>query len=57
MTSKTITIVGLSIILLYIIVQLLKFYGVSPDVYGIYLVFYLFLLLCYFILPNEQPNL
>jgi hypothetical protein len=51
-----ITLVGLSIVLFYAIIQILKFYGVSEDVYGVYLLFYLFLIACVLVLPNGYPT-
>jgi hypothetical protein len=52
--SKTITILGVSLLLIYAIIQLLTFYGVTKDVYGIYIMFYLFILLCYFVFPDNK---
>lgn len=54
--GSTITLLGMSLILLYAVTQILNFYGVGPDVYGIYIIFYLFLLLTVFILPNKEPS-
>ena len=51
---STITIVGLTLILLYALINLLNFYGVGSDVYMIYLLFYLFLLLCYFVFGRNK---
>jgi hypothetical protein len=52
-----ITNIGISIILLYSIIQILNFYGIGVSVYGTYISFYIFLLLSTFILPNEYPKL
>ena len=52
--SNYITIIGISIILIYAITQLLKYYGIGKEIYGIYLLFYIFLLICYLILPLES---
>ena len=51
---STITIVGLTVILLYALINLLNFYGIGSDVYMIYLLFYLFLLLCYFVFGSDK---
>jgi hypothetical protein len=51
-----ITLLGLSTIFVYCLIQILKFYGVTSDVYGIYIYFYLFILISIFILPNDYPN-
>ncbi len=51
-----ITLIGLSIIFFYIIIQLLKFYGIGEDVYGVYILFYIFIVMCILILPNGYPK-
>ena len=51
-----ITLIGLSIIFFYSILQILKFYGVSEDVYGVYILFYIFMLVCVLVLPNDSPK-
>lgn len=48
-----ITLIGLSIVFFYSVIQILKFYGVGEDVYGVYLLFYLFLMSCVLILPHR----
>ena len=53
---NTITFIGFSIILLYSITQILKFYGVGEDMYGVYLLFYNFLLVTVLVLPNDEPS-
>jgi len=55
-TGTTITILGISALILYGIIQLLAFYGANSSQYGIYLTFYLFLLLSVFVLPNKEPT-
>jgi len=52
-----ITLLGLSIICLYSLIQILKFYGVSTEAYTIYIYFYLFILITIFVLPNDYPKL
>jgi len=52
-----ITLFGLSIIFFYSIIQILHFYGVEEDSYGIYMLFYLFLIICILILPNNYPKI
>jgi len=52
-----ITLLGLSIIILYSLIQILKFYGVSTEAYTIYIYFYLFILITIFVLPNDYPKL
>ncbi len=51
-----ITLIGLSIIFFYSLTQILKFYGIAEDVYGVYILFYMFIILCILILPNDYPK-
>jgi hypothetical protein len=51
-----ITLIGLSIIFFYSIIQILKFYGVGEDVYGVYILFYIFIVISILILPNNNPK-
>lgn len=53
---NTITLIGLSVIFFYSIIQILKFYGIDQDAYGVYILFYLFIILCILILPNDYPK-
>ena len=50
---NTITLIGLSIIFLYSLIQILKFYGIGEDVYGVYILFYIFMLISILILPTK----
>lgn len=51
-----ITLIGLSIIFFYSLTQVLNFYGISEDIYGVYVLFYIFIILCILILPNDYPK-
>jgi len=51
-----ITLIGISIIFFYSITQMLQFYGVGEDVYGVYVLFYIFIILSILILPNDYPK-
>jgi hypothetical protein len=51
-----ITLLGLSIVFFYSLSQILKFYGVGEDAYGIYLLFYIFIIICILVLPNDNPK-
>jgi len=53
---NAITLIGLSIVFFYSLTQILKFYGVGEDVYGIYLLFYIFIIICILVLPNDIPK-
>ena len=51
-----ITLIGLSIVFFYSLSQILNFYGVGEDAYGIYKLFYIFRIICILVLPNYNPN-
>jgi hypothetical protein len=51
-----ITLIGLSILFFYSLTQILTFYGVGQDTYGIYILFYIFIILCILVLPNDYPK-
>jgi hypothetical protein len=51
-----ITLIGLSIVFLYSLTQILNFYGVSQDVYGVYVLFYIFIVISILVLPNNYPK-
>jgi hypothetical protein len=51
-----ITLIGLSIVFFYSLSQILKFYGVGEDAYGIYLLFYIFIIIYILVLPNDNPK-
>ena len=50
MPSEIITFVGISFIFLYGAVSILEFYGMNVSSYGVYIVFYAFMLLSYVVL-------
>lgn len=52
-----ITLIGFSIIFFYSLTQILKFYGIGDDVYGVYLLFYIFIIITIIILPNNYPKI
>ena len=51
-----ITLIGLSIVFFYSITQILKFYGVGEDLYGVYILFYIFIIISILVLPNGYPK-
>lgn len=53
---NTIALLGITIITFYCLGQVLNFYGVGQDVYGVYLLFYIFLIICTIILPKDYPT-
>ena len=52
-----ITVLGISMLFIYIAVKILDFYGINISQYGSYFFFYLFLLLSYFVLPNKYTTI
>lgn len=54
--SNIITILGISTIFFYSIIQVLKFYGIGEEVYGYYLIFYVFMIISIIILPSDVSN-
>jgi hypothetical protein len=56
-TSSIITTLGISILLVYGITKILEFYGLGINIYGSYLVFYIFILISAFILPHNYPKM
>jgi hypothetical protein len=55
--SNIITILGVSVLLFYTIVTILKFYGIGENVYGIYLLFYIFIIFSIIVLPADYPKM
>jgi hypothetical protein len=46
--------IGITVILVYTIIQILQFYDVGINIYGSYISFYIFLYLSTFILPRQS---
>jgi len=53
---NTITLLGLSIIFFYSLTQILNFFGIGEDVYGVYILFYIFIIISILVLPNDYPK-
>jgi hypothetical protein len=51
-----ITFIGLSIVFFYSLTQILNFFGISQDIYGKYLLFYIFIAISVIVLPNNYPT-
>ena len=51
-----ITLIGISVIFFYSLTQILKFYGVGQDVYGVYILFYIFMIISILVLPSNYPK-
>lgn len=54
--ANVITLLGISMIFFYSIIQILKFYGLKEENYGIYLLFYMFLIVSIIVLPHDYPS-
>jgi hypothetical protein len=52
----SITLIGITIIFLYCLTKILKFYGLDESVYVVYILFYILLCLCILVLPNGEPE-
>jgi hypothetical protein len=48
--TNIITYVGIAVLLLYIVVGIMGYYGISSENYILYIIFYLFMFLSLFIL-------
>jgi len=57
MSSKIITVTGISLLFFYCLTKILTFYGVNTNTYGIYISFYLFIILSTLILPNSDSTI
>jgi len=53
---NSITLIGVSIIIFYSLIQILKFHGISEDIYGVYVLFYILIIISILILPHDYPK-
>lgn len=56
MYMNSITLIGLSVIFFYSLIQIFSFYEIGEDVYGAYLFFYIFMIVSILVLPNSYPK-
>ena len=54
--SELITYLGVSLIMYYSLTKILNFYGIGQDVYGVYVLFYVLIMICILILPSNYPE-
>jgi hypothetical protein len=54
--SSMITMLGITLLLIYGFTRVLEFYGIGINVYGSYIAFYLFILITVYILPTEYSK-
>lgn len=52
-TGNKIWTILISLLILYIFVQIFNFYGFDSSYYGTYVAFYIFLLITLFVLPKK----
>jgi len=55
-SNNNITIIGIFIIIIYSVKSIAEFYGFNISTYGSYIIFYIFLLVSYLILPHNYDN-
>ena len=53
---EKILIIGSAILFFYSLSKILNFWGVSEDIYGIYIMFYLFLIITSLVLPLQNDT-
>lgn len=51
--ASAITIVGITLLIVYGLTKVLNFYGVGINVYGSYLAFYVFIMISALVLPRD----
>jgi hypothetical protein len=49
-----VTMIGLTLIFFYSVSKVLKFYGIDESVYGVYMLFYIFLAICILVMPVKS---
>ena len=54
---SAITVVGITLLLVYGLTKILDFYGIGINVYGSYLAFYIFILISALVLPREYVRI
>jgi hypothetical protein len=54
---SAITVVGITLLLVYGLTKTLDFYGIGINVYGSYLAFYIFILISELVLPREYVRI
>jgi hypothetical protein len=54
---SAITVVGITLLLVYGLTKILDFYGIGINVYGSYLAFYIFIMISALVLPREYVRI
>lgn len=53
---ESITLLGLSALILYVLSQILNFFGMEQETYRPYFLFFIFLVITTFVLPKNYPE-
>lgn len=54
--NSLITGIGLLMLVMYVVIQILEFYGISINSYGSYLAFYAFIMITLYVLPTNYSR-
>jgi len=52
--TNIITYVGIGLLIIYIVIGIMNFYGVSSESFGIYIIFYIFMFVSILFLGGSQ---
>ena len=55
--SNIASLIGVAVLLFYSVSKILQFYGIGESVYGIYMLFYIFIIALIVVLPNDYPDI
>lgn len=55
-TKNVITILGFTTLIIFIFTRIFDFYGIPLQYYGVYLVFYVFLVICLFLFETSYQS-
>lgn len=55
--SNIATLIGVAVLLFYSVSKILQFYGIGESVYGVYMLFYIFIIALIVVLPNDYPDI
>jgi len=51
-----VTLIGLTILFFYCLTKIFDFYGIDKSTYSVYMLFYIFIVLCIVVLPKEEQT-
>lgn len=52
--ANIVTYVGIAVLLIYVVMGIMNFYGISSESYNIYIIFYVFLLFSVLLFNNNS---